>query len=147
MLEGVPHFSARDLCAAMRWPDAALEAAFQLDYPVRAKRIVDETEGDTPSNGVYLSPVACWYWTHQVNPKQGQSLAAFTRREAKLLCPSPRGDDPAMFLTMTADDWMPPKPFRFSGRRSEWFALRDSPAYYEALGARVARKMNPGAFA
>lgn len=126
MLDGVPHFSAQDLAAAMQWSDTAIQAAHSLSHPPKGCRMVHEhAEGAT---GAYLSPVACWAWTHKVNPKEGQPVGAWTKRVAAQRCPNPRLGDPALFLTRDGDR-MPPMPYQFSGRRSEWFALKYGPAY------------------
>jgi hypothetical protein len=143
--DGVPWFSLTDISAAVGDGPRTLEVVLEPEFPVHATRICNETDdGGMVSEGVLLSPVGVWYFAHLLNAKGLQKLAAWAKREAVRLCPDPRAGDLAMFLTY-ADKWngsieMPPYPWKYSGRRSEWYALQD--ALPQALDAHHRQRRN-----
>jgi hypothetical protein len=126
MLDGVPWFLLDDLVAPLGFSESFVtRAANHADFPAHANREGLEEADDGWQTVTLISPVGVWLLTTQLDPGRGQGLAAWARREAARLCPNPQPKDPAMFLTLD-DEWnLPPRPLRYSGRRSEWEDLRD----------------------
>ncbi|MCW2349804.1 hypothetical protein [Sphingobium sp. B12D2B] len=140
MFDGVPWFVVPDLCAAMGvYPKFAAKVNNPA-FPPSAKRTCSEVTEEGLQDIVLVSPVGAWWLTALVDPARGQGLAAWTRREAQRLCPEPRPGDPAMFLTVGADGSLPPRPFRYSGRKAEWEDLRHSQEYFNSQMARATER-------
>lgn len=127
MWEGVPWFEAEAFCATMGLSVAALDsfdrtatdndiALYPFDYePVFA-----------------LSPIGTWKLVEATDPYRCAKFAAWAKREAAQLAPDAPLTDPRMFLTLQADGMLPDMPGKYSGRRSEWYALKDSPEHQDA---------------
>ena len=136
LYDGVPWFSLDDLCAAIGFTECAAERLQRRDFPDYAKRVVEEQTDEGWQPATVLSPIGVWLWGHMVDPGRSQGVAAWAKREALRLCPNPIPGDPAMCVSLMPDGELPPRPFKYSGRLSEWLDLRDSGAHLEARHAR-----------
>lgn len=133
MLDGVPWFSLSDIGTAMNRNHHSTDLANGPNFPDCAKRTLREQTAGRLQDTTFLSPVGVWLFTELVDAGAGQAVAAWARREAQRLCPSPVEGDPAIFLTLMPDGKLPPKPLKYSGRRTEWLDLRDSPEGQRSL--------------
>ena len=133
-ISGVPWLSLRDIGDALSLNQDGLDLVNEPAFPAFAKMTASE-EADPdipgePEDQVVLSPVGVWFLTALLSePKRGEDLAAWAKRETKRLCPEPIKGDPAVFLTVLDNGGqkkLPPYPWRYSGRRSEWLDLRES---------------------
>lgn len=120
-----------DVCAALRRTPEVAKTVDDLRFPQFTRRShIDPTEGEV----TVLSPIGVWYLTELIDRMGGQALAAWTRRQQADHCPEPTSDDPNVFLTILPDNCLPPRPARYSGRLSEWEALRYSAAGQKTIG-------------
>lgn len=135
--DGTLWFAARDIVAALGGTYAELDvAATSQDIPDCCRSAglevpCADVPGEPDSAVPLLSPVGVWLWTHATNAPRGQGLAAWAKREAARLVPEAAKDDPRTYLTLGADGELPPYPMKYSGRKSEWIALKDSKAYMQ----------------
>lgn len=144
MHEGVPHFALADLCEALGRDHHAAARVANPRFPAHAKLTCLEETGDGAFQDItMLTPVGVYFLTDLIDPVGGQKLAAWSRREAKRLCPDPRDNDPAMFLTLMPDRTLPPRPGKYSGRLSEWLNLRGKGNYLfrPSIGSLVRERM------
>ena len=133
---GTLWFCARDLVDALGYADWELDLAStspnipeccrSSGYEVPSPEVPGEPDGAI----VLLSPVGVWYWTDATDAPCGQNIAAWAKREAARLVPEAAKDDPRTFLTFDADGELPPYPMKYSGRKGEWIALRESDTYF-----------------
>jgi hypothetical protein len=146
--DGALWFDVRDLAQAMgfTWTTVDL-AASSRSIPDCCRTIgtemPDEGEapGDASGQDVLLSSLGVFYWTHVTDPARGQALAAWAKKEAERLVPEASKDDPRAYLQLEPDGTMPAFcPYKFSGRKSEWYALNDKmwDLRLEATGGREA---------
>lgn len=131
MIDGVPYFSLEDICEAAGWSLSVCDRLHSklYSFPDHTKRPCYEETEDGLRDTTVLSPVGVWRFTVSVDSYRGAGVAAWAKRESFRLCPNPRPKDPAMFLTLGKGGELPIKPTKYSGRRSEWFDLRDSEEY------------------
>lgn len=141
-IDGIPHFSLTDICSAVGWstytgremrnPQCFNGGAIKIDQP----------DGTTDH---YLSTVAVWHLTHLVCPSEGQGIAAWTKRETLARCPDVPANDPRVYLQLTEEFQLPAwKPYKYSGRRAEWYALQKTPEYENRFALRLeAMKYDP----
>jgi hypothetical protein len=127
MWEGVPWFEAEAFCAAMDLSAAALEA---FDRTATDTDIALYSFDDEPVFA--LSPIGAWKLVEANDPYRSAKFAAWAKREANHLAPDAPPTDPRMFLTLQADGMLPEMPGKYSGRRAEWYALKESPEHLEA---------------
>lgn len=131
MIDGVPWFYLADLCTALNRSSATARLAETRQFPDFARQShVDETDGET----LVLSAVGVWYLTELDDRLAGQALAAWARREARQLCPSPAPNDPNMFLTILPDRCLPPLPAKYTGWFNEWDDLRFTREGMDTIG-------------
>lgn len=129
---GSPWFALSDLQEAAGFDPEALEVVNRSDFPRFAKCIATEAfdpevPGE-PGDVTMLSPVGVWYWSHLYDPGSGQAIAAWAKREAEAMHPTPVLFDPHRFLRVlevNGKPELPPYPLKHSGRKSEWCALRE----------------------
>lgn len=136
LLDGVPWFALGDLCTALNRNEHAASIVNRHDFPNYAKQTVEELTPDGWKPITVLSPVGVWFFGHHIDPARSQGLAAWARREASRLCPDPRPGDTALHISLMPDGTLPPRPYKFSGRRSEWYDLKDTATYVTPLAAR-----------
>lgn len=129
MLDGAPWFALADICTALGQNERAASIINRRDFPTYAKQSVEELTDEGWKPTTVLSPIGVWLFGHYVDPGRSQGLAAWARREASRLCPIARPGDTALHLSLMPDGTLPPKPYKFSGRRSEWFDLKDLGTY------------------
>ena len=127
MWEGVPWFEAEAFCTAMGFPSAALDVFNEdaTDNDIALYPFDDEPV-------FALSPIGAWKLVEANDPYRSAKFAAWAKREAAQLAPDAPLNDPRMFLTLQADGMLPEMPGKYSGRRSEWYALKESPEHQEA---------------
>jgi len=124
---GVPYFFLDDICEAAGWHAFSSGRVDSNYFPSFGKRTAEGVgEDGAPFAATVLSPTGVFYFTDLVDPGKGQRVAAWAKREARALCPDHPKNDPAMFLTLVWNDRLPPRPYKFSGYRSEWCALKDA---------------------
>lgn len=133
-VNGVPWFGLPDLADALGISQVAADrVVHSAIFPSHGRLVCYESpEPDPeitsePGPVTVLSPVCVWWLTHLTDGGRGQSLASWAKREAARLCPKPLPGDPAVFLTLAREGVLPPYPWKYSGRRSEWIDLRWSP--------------------
>lgn len=136
LFSGVPWFALPDICDALDWDPQSLENRVKSLLPSFAwKSWVEAEDVDVPGRPEHvtlLSPIGVWYLTHLGDPAQGQSIAAWAKREAESLCPHSCKDDPTVNLTLLPGGHLPPYPLRYSGRKAEWYNLANSKQESEA---------------
>ncbi|MBV1690869.1 hypothetical protein KRR38_25115 [Novosphingobium sp. G106] len=151
MVRGVPWFSLRDVGDGLGLSEFGLDQVNAAGFPAYAKMVVAEEAdpaipGD-PEDQIVLSPVGVWHLTTFLSdPGRGQHLANWAKKEAALLCPSPAPGDPAVFLRLLEVNGrkeLPPYPWKYSGRRSEWHTLRDSDDWLYAQIANRGLTLKP----
>lgn len=129
-VRGVPWFALPDLCDALECHASGSAVVNRKDFPAWAKMVCgEEPDRDIrgkPQDVTILSPVGVWWWTHLTDALRGQRLAAWAKATALEHCPEARKDDPAIFLQLQPDGSLPPYPCRYSSRRAEWIALKES---------------------
>lgn len=129
LVNNIPWFALPDLCDALGYSGFAAHRLNSPSFPAHAKMVCDEEpDPDVPGEPqevTIVSPVGVWWWTHLTDPARGQSLAAWAKREALRVNPTADPSDPFVFLTLQHDGSLPPYPLKFSGRKSEWIALKE----------------------
>lgn len=132
-VNGSPWFALGDLQEAVGFGREALEVVNRRDFPSFAKHIAmeafDAEVPGEPGDVIILSPVGVWYWSHLYEPGVGQEIASWAKRAAAAIHPDPAPYDPHMFLRVLEVDGkpkLPPYPLKFSGRKAEWCAIRES---------------------
>jgi hypothetical protein len=135
LIDRIPWFSAADICQIL---GVRLDERMTPEYHVRhlpsfTHRHCRLDGSDASNEELCLSPVGVWYLTTQFDRPQGPTISAWAKREATSLCPDTTPDDPAMFLTLLPGGVMPLRPHKFSGRLAQWHALKETPAYHEAV--------------
>lgn len=127
-----PWFVLSDLQEAAGFDPEALEVVNRRAFPRFAKCTATEAfDPEVPGEPVdvtMLSPIGVWYWSHLYDPGRGQAIAAWAKREAEAMHPTPAPFDPHRFLRVLevhGKPELPPYPLKHSGRKSEWIALRD----------------------
>jgi hypothetical protein len=126
---GVPYFSLLDLQDALGWPASAADLVNTPTFPAYGKRTALEDGPKGTTDSIVLSPTGVLHWTNLFDAGKGQKITAWTKREARRLCPNALPNDPAMYLQVTGPGQLPPPPLKFSGWRGEWNELRYSDAY------------------
>lgn len=142
MIRGVPWFALSDVGEALGLNECGLDQVNDKAFPAFAKTVATEAvEPEVPGEPeeqVLLSPVGVWYLTTLLcDPGRGQHIANWAKKEAAVLCPNPVPGDPAVFLTILDVDGrkeLPPYPWKYSGRRSEYQDLKDSNEWFHAEG-------------
>lgn len=137
LVRKVPWFELSDVCDALRPHEDVDRLVYDPDFPAFAKIPAQEDRDPNvhgePQDVTLLSPVGVWYLTTLMDaPGKGQAIAAWAKRQAAQLCPDPAPGDPAVFLTILDVEGrkeLPPYPWKFTGRRSEFLALKDSNAW------------------
>lgn len=135
LIAGIPWFLLSDLPPAIGLiPETAAavdSASFPSYLKATGEAAPDPGEGPEARQPVTLvSPLGVYIWTEMVSPARGEKLAAWAKRTALQLCPDVSPDNKAMFLHLDERNELPPfYPRKYSGRRAEYYALRDSDAY------------------
>lgn len=131
--DGTPWFALPDLCDALGYEGPPADVVYGTSFPAWARCLVTEDPRDdgegAPQDVVVLSPVGVWWWTHLTNAGRGQGWAAWAKREALRLNPTASTRNRQVFLTLLQGGELPPYPYKYSGRRSEWIDLKYSDAY------------------
>jgi hypothetical protein len=134
MREGIPLFALPDICEAFGLGVARASTVRLL--PEHAKDTYSAATDDGLEDIVMLTPFGVWLYGHLDDPGRSQAGAAWVRRESLRLCPDADPGNPAMFITLEPDGSLPPRPMKYSGRRAEWDALRDSNERLERIANR-----------
>lgn len=134
MLDGIPHFSVADICAAMGWPEAAEREIYDPSVPRHA--VADVMEAPAAPAAKYLTTPGVWNFVRLMDPGRGQGISRWAKQVSTEFCPQPALGDPRMFLSLTADYSLPEKPYRFSGWRREWYELQSSDDYVNRFPLR-----------
>jgi hypothetical protein len=131
--DGTPWFALPDLCAALGFDKSAADVVHGSEFPNWARCLVMEDPNDEgrgqPKDIVVLSPVGVWWWTVLTDAPRGQAIAAWAKREALQFNPAAAPNNRHVYLTLRDGDKLPPYPMKYSGRKGEWIALKESDAY------------------
>ncbi|HUD91614.1 hypothetical protein [Sphingobium sp.] len=139
ILDGVPCFPPEDIGEALGYyPQAVAEVVSRLPAHALMPCLEDTESGLTDVE--LLTPIGVWLLTNILDPRRDAGVAAWSRRVATELAPTADPKDPRVFLTVSASGTLPPRPDKYSGRRAEWYVLRDSPEYEEAQRAKIGER-------
>jgi hypothetical protein len=126
-VDGLTYYFLDDICSALGWSAFEARQATCRSFPPFGKLTLENVYDDCgPDRVTVLSPTGVFYFTNLVDAGRGQKITAWAKREARRLSPNHPKSDPAMFLKLVWGDKMPPRPYKFSGWRSEWYDLKDA---------------------
>jgi hypothetical protein len=137
--EGIPWFDAADICDLLKLP---IEAIGRFDESALDTDLATFAFDDRPT--AVLSPIGVYKLSMDAPLPQGPQVSAWAKRVSCEIVLDPAQDDARMHLTLNPDGTLPRFPHKFSGRRSDFYALRYSPVGVAAAEA-AARRFHPAA--
>jgi len=138
-IEGAPWFEAAGICGLLQ---ISTHSISEFDETALDTDLLSFVFDNDPT--AVLSPIGVYKLSRGAPLPHGPQVSAWAKRVSDELVPEPAKDDARLKLTFNPDGSLPPFPHRFSGRRSDFYELKYSPA---GMAAAAAHRLHPARLA